>query len=70
MLLILLAHIFMNVDLLSFDTSKAKDMSNIFYNFDEAHEANIKIYFKIWNIFGKSYKGINPKSINRKNYYS
>lgn len=47
MLLILLAHIFMNVDLLSFDTSKVKDMSNIFYNFDEAHETNIKIYFKI-----------------------
>jgi hypothetical protein len=47
MLLILLAHIFMNVDLLSFDTSKVKDMSNIFYNFDEAHEANINIYFKI-----------------------
>lgn len=70
MLLILLAHIFMNVDLLSFDTSKVKDMSNIFYNFDEAHEANINIYFKIWNIFGKSNKGINQKSINRKNYYS
>ena len=46
----LMLKVFVNfrfVDLLSFDTSKAKDMSNIFYNFDEAHEANIKIYFKI-----------------------
>ena len=46
----LMLKVFINcrfVDLLSFDTSKVKDMSNIFYNFDEAHEANIKIYFKI-----------------------
>ena len=39
--------IFRFIDLLSFDTSKVKDMSKIFYNFDEAHETNIKIYFKI-----------------------
>jgi hypothetical protein len=46
----LMLKVFVNfrfVDLLSFDTSKVKDMSNIFYNFDEAHETNIKIYFKI-----------------------